>query len=407
MNILRRNLKRLKIMNDFEKGIIALVKSAITGTKVTVPENFNWQKAFELAEKHQIIPMIYYGVFNSDLTPPNEILSKLEMKTYYCIAVNTKQIFELERIFSAFDQNKICYLPLKGTLLKKLYPNPVLRQMSDADILIKPEQYVKIQEIMSGLGFTEILESDHELIWNKKNALHVELHKRLIPSYNKDYYKYYGDGWKVANPVATQTGRHEMSDEDNLIYLFTHFSKHYRDGGIGIRHMTDLYIFISKKDTLDKKYIENELVKLQLFKFYTNIISTMAVWFDGANENDMTDFITSKILGSGSYGTYSAHVAASALKATKPNDSAKIVRSRKRLKMAFPPYQKMCLIYPFLKKWPVMMPFMWISRIVGAGVFKRKKIRQHEEMLSLMTDETISNYQQELDYVGLSFNFKE
>ena len=68
--------------------------------------------------------------------------------------------------------------------------------MVDADVLVKTEQYPKIKNIMSSLGYCETKESDHEYIWDKKGFFHLELHKRLIPSNNEDYYSYYGDGWK-------------------------------------------------------------------------------------------------------------------------------------------------------------------------------------------------------------------
>ena len=130
---------------------------------------------------------------------------------------------------------------LKGTLLKEMYPKKELRAMGDADILIKTEQYDKIKPIMQGLGFEERTESDHELIWRKPQLL-LELHKKLIPSYNKDYYAYFGDGWQLGKPNSNFPHRFEMSDEDQMIYLFTHFAKHYRDAGIGIRPLPETTI---------------------------------------------------------------------------------------------------------------------------------------------------------------------
>ena len=71
---------------------------------------------------------------------------------------------------------------------------------------------------MESLGFAEKLESDHELIWQKPSA-YIELHKRLIPSYNQDYYAYYGEGWNLAKKCDGT--RYSMTDEDQMIYLFT------------------------------------------------------------------------------------------------------------------------------------------------------------------------------------------
>ena len=58
-----------------------------------------------------------------------------------------------------------------------------MRTMGDADILIKTEQYERIVPIMNRLGYLPGVESNHEYVWDKKNMLHVELHKMLIQSY--------------------------------------------------------------------------------------------------------------------------------------------------------------------------------------------------------------------------------
>ena len=213
-----------------------------------------------------------------------------------CSHIQTQTTLQL---LKAFEENGIDHMPLKGTLLKPLYPKSELRCMSDADILIKPEQYEAIRSIMLKLGYTEGLESDHEYIWKKENFFTAELHKRLIPSYNKDYYEYYGDGWQLGKIVNGYC--YAMTDEDQLIYLFTHFAKHYRDSGIGIRHLIDLEIYLKKKPELDFAYIDRELQKLQLDVFYGNVLKTLKAWFEGGDEDEVTDFVTERIFGSGSY----------------------------------------------------------------------------------------------------------
>ena len=65
---------------------------------------------------------------------------------------------------AAFEKNGIAHMPLKGILMKQLYPRPDMRIMGDADILIRVEQYEKIKPLLEELGFAEKLESDHELI---------------------------------------------------------------------------------------------------------------------------------------------------------------------------------------------------------------------------------------------------
>lgn len=388
-------------MNETQIGIISLIKSAITGEKAVISKDFDWQNAIKVAKKHQIAPLIYYGLINSCIKVSEDLLSLLENTTCQYIALNHNQIFELENIYKAFNESGIEYMPLKGAVLKKLYPKPEMRVMGDGDILIKAEQYEIICEKMQALGFTEILESDHELIWNKSN-LHVELHKRLIPSYNKDYYSYYGDGWKFAKSYTDSC--YKMSDEDTFVYIFTHYAKHYRDGGIGILHITDLYVLLISNPKLDKKYIETELNKLGLLEFYKNTLNTMGVWFDNKSENDISCFITDKIFKSGSYGTYVSHILSSAVKASNSGGN---VRIKKIFRLVFVPYVEMCRQYPIIKKAPFLLPVVWIVRIFNILFTKREKISARKKELKYMTEENIAEYKKELKYVGLDFDFNK
>lgn len=86
--------------------------------------------------------------------------------------------------------------------------------MGDANILIRVEQYDKMVPIMESVGFTAVLESDHEPIW-KFVAFYLELHKCLIPTYNKDYYAYFGNGWKLTK--VRQSGHNSMMAEDTCL----------------------------------------------------------------------------------------------------------------------------------------------------------------------------------------------
>lgn len=391
-------------MNNLQRGVTDIVYSALTAEKVTLPKDFDFYEGVKIARRHKIEVMFYYGALNCGFRQDEPLMQELFLLTCGNIALSEQQIYSIKEIFFAFDEKEIDYLPLKGTVLKLLYPKSEMRSMSDADILIKNEQYDTIKPIMLKLGYTEITESDHEFIWKKQN-IRIELHKRLIPSYNRDYYSYYGDGWRLAK-IKNGT-RYFMTDEDQMIYLFTHFAKHYRDAGIGIKHIVDLWVYRKNKPDLDEAYIKKELTALQLYDFYVNIINTLSVWFESRESDVKTDFITELIFNSGVYGTTEAHVLSEAVKISKSAKSAKNVKCQKFIKITFLPYKNMCIKYPFLKKIPVLLPIMWIYRIFTVIFFRRDKIKNEKQAIKSMSEENINSYQDALNFVGIDFNFKE
>lgn len=392
---------------DYHQTIISLIKSAIKSESVNPPDNINWGKVLGISENHQMTPIIYYGIHNSNINLSGDIKNKFKQSTYSSTALNEQQNYAISDLFKEFSYNNIDYMPLKGMLLKQLYPNPEMRVMSDIDILIKIEQYDIISKIMKNLGYNEITESDHEFVWRKPPMIVIELHKRLIPSYNKDYYAYFGDGWQLAERSEYEDNRYEMSAEDKLIYIFTHFAKHYRDGGIGIKHLIDIWVYKNNYQNLDERYIKEELTKLQLYEFYLNILTTIDVWFKGTPSNNITDLITYRIFDSGTYGTHENKVIASAIKDSKANDSAVKTRRKKIIKTIFLPYSSMCKRYTILKKIPLLLPIFWMVRIINVILFKRENIRRQKADMSIITNENIDKYHDELIHVGLDFNFKE
>lgn len=392
-------------MDGQQIGIIALVKSALTGEKAEISENFDWDNALNTAKKHQIIPMLYYGVQYSGITPPAEIMQFLELATFKNISVSQNQLYALEQICKAFDENEIDYMPLKGSVLKFIYPKPEMRPMGDADILIRQEQYEKIRILMQKSGFTEGRESGYDYAWDKPSSLHLELHKHLVPVNYKDFYSYYDNPWRLAHNV--KNNRYILNDEDNYIFIFTHYAKHYRARGIGIRHILDIYVFLSQNKNMNFSYVDKELEKMGLLKFYKNTIHTINVWFGEEHADTISDFITNKIFSSGSFGKSEYLNISNAVITSKSAKSLRGIKFKQLFNMIFLPYSNMCLLYPCLKKTPVLLPIFWVVRAVYAVFNKRKRIGYHIKNLKSLTDNEISQYQDDLTYVGLDFNFKE
>lgn len=392
---------------DIQKiGVISLIKAAVTGEAISMPDGFDLELLWDTAKNHQITSMLYYGASNCGLDTNTPIMKKLFSALCNCIIISEKQKLETYNVCRAFGENSIDHMLLKGALLREMYPHADMRLMSDIDILIKTEQYDRINKVMTQLGFVEKAESDHEYIWEKSGIV-IELHKRLIPSYNKDYYAYYGDGWKLAIPSSTLPHRYEMSAEDQMIYLFTHFAKHYRGGGIGLRHMTDLYVYRKSVGELDEEYLKEELQKLKIYEFYTNITKTIDVWFNDAASDEKTDLITDVIFTNGVYGLNSKRRIAETVILKKRKSPIKSERLQHIIRTIFPSLKNMRLKYGFLEKLPFLLPVAWIIRLFNIVFFKRKRAKKFWHDMKNISSENVSDYKRSLSYVGLDFNFEE
>ncbi len=383
-------------MEQLYKDFLSVIKCGITGDKAEdTSALFDWRNIYAITHAHKIHMMLYYGLLKGGFPVPDEVINLVKGRAFSETAFSMRQQAEMEDIFKKLEDKNIEFLPLKGAIMKKLYPTPDMRLMSDVDVLIKEEQYDKIVEILKESGYEYEVESDHELVW-KKSTLCLELHKYLVPTYNKDFYEYYGNGWKTA--TRCEGTHYYMSDEDFFIYMFLHFSKHYRDSGIGIRHIVDIWVCL-KNCNLDMAYVEGELKKLSLYDFYVNIKKTLSVWFEGGEETPETELITQWIFESGVYGTSENNAVSRAIR--KEEEQGDTSKANTYFRAFFPRYTSMCRLYPVLKKAPVLLPVFWIWRLLDRAFSGSNRLKKINEDMKVQTDENKNTYKELLDKVGL------
>ena len=260
----------------------------------------------------------------------------------------------------------IWYMPLKGSVLKDLYPVYGMRQMSDNDILIDSSREADVKKVMEDLGFEVVSygKGNHD-VYHKQPVSNIEIHTSLFgPSHNKKIYEYYRN---VEEKLIPKEGcERKFSDEDFYIYMIAHEYKHYTNSGTGLRSLLDVYVFLRKYEkVLDWNYINSELEKLGLANFEKD---NRDLAFHLFNRNQLTEKeneILSYMIMSGVYGT-------------QDNFVKNQIKSKGRLgyliSRTFLPYSLMLYQYPVLDKAPYLLPVFWIVRLVKAVIEKPKKV---------------------------------
>ena len=133
-----------------------------------------------------------------------------------------------------------------------------------------------------------------------------------------------------------------------------------------------------------------------------NIKNAVGAWF-GLNEwDEKSEYIAQKIISNKVYGSNENRMQARALKASK---KTKHIKLKKVFNLIFPKYSGMCQKYKFLKKVPILLPFMWVFRWFQT-LFTPSKIKARKKELDIVSAESINKYQSELEFVGLGFNFE-
>lgn len=389
-------------MNTTEKGLLTLLKSAIMEQSLPLPEGFSLEEAMSQIKRHGVAALAYDGAIRCGIPRTDSTMQSLFQTYCRCLMVSEGQMQEIKRIFTAFEENGIDYMPLKGCNMKALYPKPELRTMGDADVLIRMEQYDLIGAILPDLGFEMQNESNHELVWQSKK-LHLELHKRLVPTYNKDFYAYFGEGWQLA--AVHENHRYFMHLEDEFVFLFTHFAKHFRAGGIGCRHVVDLWVWMDTNRGVNWTEVEQKLDKLQLRQFCCNIRDLISAWFEDGPTNEKLDFIGDYILASGNWGNLETRRLSQGVRDMQTTNRSAEFKVRYLWHLVFPTFTGMRNCYPILKKHPWLLPAAWLHRAFCKLFNLRALWGRHKQTLNDLTQDKLDERKRVLSYMDIGYHF--
>ena len=79
-------------------------------------------------------------------------------------------------------------------------------------------------------------------------------------------------------------------------------------------------------------------------------------------------------------------------------------KSRRIIRLTFPPRKNLKQKYPVLEKCGVLLPVMWAVRIFDTLLFKRYKIKNQQQKIAYATAERTDDYIKALEYVGFDMS---
>ena len=333
-------------------------------------EEMDWKWLITFAKRHSILPVLYYGVkeLPEEYRPESTLWAKLDYYAMHGITIGVNQEEATKEIEQTFEEKGIDLLAIKGVCTRQRYPFPELRTMGDIDLLYRAAQTKKMQDTMKTLGYQDGEEGRKHDSFFRPPCIGIEMHRKLLAADSK-YYSYYEDIWERVQLREGYQCIYHMSLEDEYIYSILHLVEHFLNGGIGIRFVMDVYVYNHLKD-MNWDYIEVELRKLGLLEFYKNISRLTEIWFGDRNrqteDDELIKQLEAYILSNGTFGT-SRNAAATAV--------AKEGRTKFLLQTVFPNLENMKTMFPWLSKWPILLPYSWVLRGVRSVLFRRKNIK--------------------------------
>ena len=357
-------------MNDVTQMIFNCIKYEICGRaeEIVLLEDSArfFIDLFRLSKKHDIAPIVgnalnKCGAFEhlpvdieeSEREAIAKIKTKFDEQIFTSVYRYENINNELKEIRRVLSEAKIPFIPLKGSVIRKYYPEPWQRTSCDIDVLVKEKDADNAAEyLQTRLQYRCEEKWQHDISLFSPSNVHVELHFKLLDSDFKQV-KDLIDIWSGDEISLLSDSEYQMSKELFLLYHIYHMAKHFIHGGCGIKPFIDLWI-IKNKVGFDEEKAQKMLQESGLLAFYERSTDLMNVWFEGKEHSEITQEMEDYVLQGGVYGTLEQHIAMS--------QNKKGGKFRHLMGRIFLPYKSMVIYYPSLKKCPILFPFYQVRR---------------------------------------------
>lgn len=348
------------------------IKCEIDGTVLSVRDKeFDPQKLTALAKKYALLNIVADAMQKADgLSDDPSVREDYKKTALFAAARVEKTQAVLELTCRTLAKAKIDFVPLKGAVLRELYPATWMRSSCDIDILVKETQLEKAIETLKAEGFTTDGERGFHDVSLFYYGVHLELHFSILENAER-FDPLLQQVWQNVIPVSEYEYR--MTPEFYTFYHLAHMAHHLFLGGCGVRPFVDLYV-LQKCRFYDKQKLEPLLEQCNLMPFYNGVLAQLAVWFGRSPYDRNTELLEQYIFRGGVFGDMRMSIAA---RTAKHNGKIGNV-----LATAFPPYFNMQQIYPALRhKW--QLPYYHLKRLCRklSGDSRRRASRKFSELV--------------------------
>ena len=339
---------------------LAILRSVMTNTPVALPEEIDqyMNELLMLARQNDVLQIICQGIKNNHGNLPANIDNEILRDLYR----NAQNEYTLNTAKKIFESAGIAYVPLKGSVIRELYPEKRMRSSCDVDVLVKEDKLEEAINALVSAGFKTNNKREYHDVSLYYGEAHLELHYNIcenIPRIDKVL----SHVWDYVRLVSEYEYREVPAFF--AFHIIAHMLYHFIRGGCNAKQFVDLWLLKENK-VYSEKDLKLLLEKAKLEKFYEVICKTLDVWFADGEPNEITRNIEFQVINGGLYG------------GVEYSDAISIFMSGGKIKYlvssTFVPLREMKWYYPVLKDYPMLLPFFYCKRLFSK-TFGREKDR--------------------------------
>ena len=329
-------------MEKIIRAMMDLIAYEVCGTNIDKSQytltDEEFAKFYKLSKSHDLAHLVGDALIKNNLIEDGEIKAKFQKQMILAVYRYEKINYELGRLRKVLNEAKIPFIPLKGSVLRRYYPEPWMRTSCDIDVLVHEEAVDQTaQIIVDRLGYTYEKKNYHDISLMSDGGVHLELH-HSIKENEPNIDLLLSDCWDYATVLDGY--EYEFTNEFFCFHQFAHMSYHFLHGGCGVRPILDLYL-LQRKMPFDSTVLDEMLEKSGIKKFFDAAKALSEVWFGGSEHSDVTRRMEDYLLRGGVYGS-----TANSMAVGQQKEKGRLGYIINRIWL---PYELLCITYPKLK----------------------------------------------------------
>lgn len=388
-------------LTALQEEFLKILESFMHGKTYHLPEAFTQiEELYQMAGIHKMTAAVYEQIRGEALLQQPEYTNLARSFKGYTMREVMMQMQRADgflRIYEKMCAQGVRPLVVKGIICRNLYEKSDYRVSGDEDILVRKEDFSVCDAILAAGGFQrEELDTEHlpqEIPYiNPQNGVYIEMHFDLFAEESGAYghlNKEFADAYAtcIAEDIQGRTVW-TLHPTLHLFYLICHSLKHFLHGGFGIRQVCDMVMMAEHYgEQIDWDYIYGRLQELRMEVFWNGLVEIGREYLGFSYEKAHYPVSLQKIhvncehllldlLDSGIYGDstaerkHSSNITLAAAESGKKDTMASVKAS------LFPGKDYMKRGYPWLERYPWLLPVAWGMRIVGYLKNKRKNSKE-------------------------------
>ncbi|MCA9138717.1 MAG: nucleotidyltransferase family protein [Planctomycetales bacterium] len=223
-----------------------------------------WQRVLDRSWWHRIRPLTYYHLREQPTSVvPTAFLEVLARQAHELEQRNV-QLMKMQRhVASLFEQASIPMLVFKGpTLATDAYGDLSLRECGDLDMLIRPDDFPRLKEVLKSEGFSclwDEIDSDRKrqlfACEFRRDGVELDIHWDLAPAWH-NYRVDFDQLWASGNPFDSGSSySRKLRGEDLLEVLCMHGTRHWWER---LRWICDIAELVNSGHIADWKHLERQ-----------------------------------------------------------------------------------------------------------------------------------------------------